>query len=133
MDIDLTKYSEFVAGVTSEISNNPELLSKRINELSQHVNPALALTAAIGMAGEAGEFAEIWKKTIFHNKAFTDETVTHCKKELGDIIFYWMNACRALELDPSAVIEENVNKLLARYPGGKFDPEKSNNRKPGDI
>ena len=30
-------------------------------------------------------------------------------------------------------LEENVNKLKARYPGGAFDPYFSENRKEGDL
>jgi hypothetical protein len=55
------------------------------------------------------------------------------KRELGDIIWYWTNACRSLGLDPNDVIAENVNKLESRYPGGKFDAFYSENRKEGDL
>ena len=55
------------------------------------------------------------------------------KRELGDIMWYWVNACRALDLDPNDVIAENVNKLESRYPGGKFDMYYSENRKDNDI
>jgi NTP pyrophosphatase (non-canonical NTP hydrolase) len=55
------------------------------------------------------------------------------KRELGDIMWYWMNACNALGLDPNDVIAENVSKLEARYPGGKFDAHYSENRKEGDL
>jgi NTP pyrophosphatase (non-canonical NTP hydrolase) len=54
-------------------------------------------------------------------------------RELGDIIFYWINACRSLGLDPNKVIEENVNKLQSRYPDGKFNAFQSENRKQGDL
>jgi NTP pyrophosphatase (non-canonical NTP hydrolase) len=91
------------------------------------------LTGAIGMASEGGEFAEIVKKCIFQGKSLDDETVFHCKRELGDIIWYWINSCRALGLDPNEVVEENVNKLKARYPGGEFDVHYSENRKKGDL
>ena len=36
-------------------------------------------------------------------------------------------------LDPNEVLEENVNKLKARYPGGEFDVHYSENRKEGDL
>ena len=44
-----------------------------------------------------------------------------------------MNACRSLNLDPNEVIEENVNKLSSRYPGGEFDVHYSENRQDGDL
>ena len=55
------------------------------------------------------------------------------KRELGDVIWYWINACRALHLDPNDVIAENVEKLKSRYPGGSFDVFSSENRKEGDL
>ena len=36
------------------------------------------------------------------------------KRELGDIMWYWITACAALDLDPFEVISEN-QKLEARY------------------
>ena len=76
---------------------------------------------------------EIIKKCIFQGKPLNDETIFHCKRELGDIIWYWINSCRALGLDPNEVIEENVNKLKSRYPGGEFNVYHSENRKEGDL
>ena len=55
------------------------------------------------------------------------------KSELGDVIWYWINACRAIDVDPNEVIAQNVQKLESRYPGGKFDVFQSENRKKGDI
>jgi len=55
------------------------------------------------------------------------------KRELGDIMWYWINTCRALNLDPNEVIAENVKKLESRYPGGNFDPYHSENRKENDL
>ena len=103
-------------------------------EKESGVNIALLLTGAIGIASEGGEsLAEIVKKCVFQGKPLNDETVFHAKRELGDIMWYWINSCRALGLDPNEVVEENVNKLKARYPGGEFDVHYSENRKEGDL
>ena len=48
-------------------------------------------------------------------------------------MWYWVNACTALDLDPNEVIKENVFKLESRYPGGEFDAYFSENRKQGDL
>jgi NTP pyrophosphatase (non-canonical NTP hydrolase) len=137
MQIDLNKYSKFVEQVTSSESNNFDHLQNRIQELRndpQNIfNPSLLLTAAIGLAAEGGEFAELPKKIFFQGKPFNEEVRFHMKRELGDIMWYWINACRALDLDPNDVIAENVNKLESRYPGGSFDPYYSENRKDGDL
>jgi NTP pyrophosphatase (non-canonical NTP hydrolase) len=137
MTVDLNRYSKFVAGVTSKESMNYDFLHKRIEELrnqeSPVFNPALLLTASTGLGSESGEFQEIVKKVFFQGKPMNDETLFHAKRELGDIIWYWTNACTALGLDPNEVIEENVNKLQSRYPGGQFDVHHSEHRQPGDL
>ena len=133
-NVDLNKYKDFVQEVTSAESNAFGAMNKRMEVLSDEgINPALLLTGAIGIASEGGEFSEIVKKCIFQGKPMDDETVFHCKRELGDIMWYWINSCRALGLDPNEVIAENVNKLKARYPGGEFDVYYSENRKEGDL
>ena len=136
MNVDLNKYSQFVNKVTSAESNNSDHLTKRIDELAHqfpNFNTSLLLTAAIGLAAEGGEFAELPKKIFFQGKPFDEDVRFHMKRELGDIMWYWINACRALNLDPNEVIAENVKKLESRYPGGKFDVTHSENRKAGDL
>lgn len=133
--IDLNKYTDFVSAVTSKESNNYDHLHQRLLELSNttNVNVSLLLTSAIGLAAEGGEFAELPKKIFFQGKPLTEAEIFHMKRELGDIFWYWTNACRALNLDPNDVIQENVNKLESRYPGGSFDAYYSENRKDGDL
>jgi len=91
------------------------------------------MTSAIGLSSETGEFNEIVKKIIFQGKPLTEDNVFHMKRELGDILWYWINACRALDLDPNSVLKENIDKLSARYPDLQFDVEKSENRKANDL
>ena len=136
--VDLNKYKEFVKEVTSNESLSSMQMYNRMvdietTESKMQVNTASLMTGAIGLSSEGGEFAEIVKKCIFQGKPMDDETIFHCKRELGDIMWYWITACRALSLDPNEVIEENVNKLKARYPGGEFDVHYSENRKEGDL
>ena len=131
----LNNYQKFVQEVTSKESNSTMVLNNHLIDLDRDtgVNIALLLTGAIGIASEGGEFSEIVKKCIFQGKPLDDETKFHIKRELGDIMWYWINSCRALGLDPNEVIEENVNKLKSRYPGGEFDVHYSENRKEGDL
>ena len=137
MNVDLNRYAKFVVGVTSKESMNYDFLHKRIEELRNqtdtNINPSLLLTASTGLGSESGEFQEIVKKVFFQGKPMNEETRFHAKRELGDIMWYWINACTALNLDPNDVIAENVNKLKARYPGGEFDAHYSENRQQGDI
>ena len=97
------------------------------------INVCRLLTAGIGLSSETGEFNEIVKKIMFQGKELSDENVFHMKRELGDIAWYWVQACIALNLDPNDVIAENVNKLESRYPGGHFDVYHSENRQQGDL
>jgi len=133
--MDLNSYMRFVESVTSEQSNNVDSFLETVDKLAttSTVNMPLLITAAIGLAAESGEFCEIPKKIFFQEKPLNTDTVFHMKRELGDIMWYWVNACRALGLDPNDVIEENVRKLEARYPGGEFDGWFSENRKAGDL
>jgi NTP pyrophosphatase (non-canonical NTP hydrolase) len=148
MNIDLNRYKDFVEAVTSQPSNDLTTFMDTLDRLDSNcevdlsdglikhgpdVNIPLLLTACLGLAAESGEFIEIPKKIFFQGKALTDENVFHMKRELGDVIWYWINACRALNLDPNDVIAENVKKLESRYPGGSFDAYYSENRKPGDL
>jgi hypothetical protein len=133
MNVDLNRYKDFVEAVTSDNSNNIETLIARLRELDQSVNISLLTTAGIGLASEGGEFNEIIKKMLFQGKPFNEDTRFHLMRELGDIAWYWVNACRALGYDPNEVINENVRKLEARYPGGQFDAHYSENRKTGDL
>jgi NTP pyrophosphatase (non-canonical NTP hydrolase) len=148
MNIDLNKYKDFVEAVTSQASNDLTTFHDTIDRLDANyeldladnqmkhgpsVNIPLLITACFGLAAESGEFIEVPKKIIFQGKALTDENVFHMKRELGDIMWYWVNACRALNLDPNEVIAENIRKLESRYPGGKFDAFYSENRKDGDL
>lgn len=142
-NIDLNKYKNFVEAVTSNPSNDLTTFMDRCDELDGNyigdgvhgpdINVPLLLTACLGLAAESGEFIEVPKKIIFQGKPLNDENVFHMKRELGDIMWYWVNACRALNLDPNDVIDENVRKLESRYPGGSFDAHYSENRKLGDL
>ena len=140
MPIDLNRYQEFVEKVTSAPSNDLTTFMDTCDRLDANyelfdgeMRHGPDVTAALGMAAETGEFCEIPKKIFFQGKALNEEAVFHMKRELGDVMWYWINACRALNLDPNEVIAENVRKLESRYPGGAFDPYYSENRKQGDL
>jgi NTP pyrophosphatase (non-canonical NTP hydrolase) len=144
MTVDLLRYQEFVAAVTSKPSNDLTTFMDRLDQVDGNwdveaqghgpdINVPLLMTAALGLAAETGEFCEIPKKIFFQGKPLNEENLFHMKRELGDIIWYWINACRSLGLNPNDVVEENVNKLKARYPGGEFDVHYSENRQAGDL
>jgi NTP pyrophosphatase (non-canonical NTP hydrolase) len=132
--VDLNRYQEFVQGVTSRESNSTDSFIARVESLAATtpVNPSLLLTAGMGLSSEGGEFNELVKKVFFQGKPLDQDVRYHMKRELGDIIFYWTNACRALGYDPNDVIQENVDKLSKRYPNG-FSIERSEKREADDL
>ena len=134
MSVDPTKYIQFVDEVTSKPSKNHEAFIYRIQELEGQGFPSeRLLTASVGMCAEAGEFTEIVKKIIFQGKPVNEENLFHLKRELGDIMWYVAQACIGLDISLDEVMEMNVEKLVARYPGGNFDVHYSENRKEGDL
>jgi hypothetical protein len=131
---ELEQYAEFVKAVTSEPSLDANKLVARILELNEgDINIAQLLTGAIGMADESGEFLGLVKKLLFQGKPLNEELRQHMIKELGDIQFYAAEAIMSINADPYEIINENVKKLEARYPGGKFSITSSEVRKEGDI
>lgn len=133
--MNLDNYQKFVEQVTSEPSNELSVMNKRLEELSKQtdVNLSLLLTGSLGLSSECGEFTEIVKKIIFQGKELNEDNRYHMKRELGDILWYWVNTCRSLGFRPTDVLMENVEKLQSRYPGGKFEDFFSENRKDGDL
>jgi NTP pyrophosphatase (non-canonical NTP hydrolase) len=133
--VDTEKYIEFVKEVTSEPSLDYAAFLARTNslEIENDCNVTQLLTAALGLTAESGEFTEVVKKILFQGKPYSEENVFHMKRELGDICWYLAQACMALDTTFDEVIEMNVEKLQARYPGGNFDVHYSENRKEGDL
>jgi NTP pyrophosphatase (non-canonical NTP hydrolase) len=83
------------------------------------------IIAALGLAGEAGEFANLVKKLSAHGH--TEITPEVLSDELGDILWYMAEAASAVDLDLGEIAAQNVKKLRKRYPEG-FSQERSINR-----
>ena len=133
MTIDFDKYSHFVDAVTSDCSKDFVALADRMGELDREgANIERLATAGIGLAAESGEFLEIVKKMVFQGKPWNDDNREHLIIELGDTMWYVMQACMALDVDINDVVRRNVSKLEKRYPSGSFDVEKSEHRRPND-
>ena len=127
-------YTDFVTKVTSDPSLDLESLKQSFIEIEKNsdIKTPRLLTAALGLGSETGEFVEIVKKMFLQGKPSSEENIFHMKRELGDIMWYWVTACMALKLDPYEVIKENQDKLEARY-GEKFEVDRSEHRKDGDL
>jgi NTP pyrophosphatase (non-canonical NTP hydrolase) len=80
--------------------------------------------AALGLSGEAGEFADAIKKARYQGH---DLDAVALSNELGDVAWYLALACDALGLSLGDVLQANIDKLQRRYPDG-FSAERSRNR-----
>ena len=80
--------------------------------------------AALGLAGESGEFADAVKKYRYHGHQLD---YAHLIEEVGDVLWYCALAARELGVTLEDVANENVLKLQRRYPAG-FSVERSVNR-----
>ena len=131
--VDFDKYSDFVDAVTSDCSKDFVSLADRMGELDREgANIERLTTAGVGLAAESGEFLEIVKKMVFQGKPWNDSNRDHLIIELGDTMWYVMQARMALDVSLDDVIRGNVKKLEKRYPGGQFDVNHSENRRKGD-
>lgn len=68
---------------------------------------------ALGLAGEAGEVANIVKKAVFHGKTLDRE---HLRDELGDVFWYFTLLCDGANLSLQEIIETNNQKMQTRFP-----------------
>lgn len=87
------------------------------------------LNGALGLTGEAGEVADMVKKSWMQGHPLDKE---HLAKELGDICWYIAETATAIGYDLETIMQMNIDKLKKRYPDG-FDYERSQNREEGDV
>lgn len=87
---------------------NPQISSDPATNIPIRLNHAI-----IGMVGEVGELASALERWIYYGKQ--PDTVNFAE-ELGDLAWYLSEACNALGLSLSAVMEANIRKLRVRYP-----------------
>lgn len=101
-----------------------ETINNRASWDGRSRSDALA-TCGLGVAGGAGEVADLLKKHLFHGH---DLDLEKLKLELGDVLWYVAACARLVGLNLSEVAEANIAKLAKRYANG-FTKEESINRK----
>lgn len=79
---------------------------------------------ALGVAGEAGEVADLVKKHVFHGHPLDREEMI---KELGDVLWYVSQLAAWMGIELNEVARKNIEKLMLRYPNG-FSKEASQER-----
>lgn len=103
---------EYLKGVRQTWNTQPQPREQIIN-------------AALGLAGEAGEVADLIKKQMFHGH---NADVTAMIKELGDVLYYLTIMMDLHGVDYETVAKANNKKLEMRY-GKQFSQAASRNRK----
>lgn len=70
---------------------------------------------AMGIAGEAGEVVEKWKKIVAYKHGVVSEAErAELAKELGDVVWYVAVMAHSLGLSFDGIIQRNVEKLQSR-------------------
>lgn len=108
--------------------NEYQALAMRTRNKRLSSDDSLA-NGVMGLCGESGECADMVKKMFFQGRELD---VSHFAKELGDVLWYIALCCESLGLQLDDVMQQNVDKLSARYPDG-FDPYRSQHRVEGDV
>lgn len=90
----------------------------------------MAVHAALGLAGEAGEVVDPIKKIWAYEQTGEKyrENVGKILEELGDLRFYYTALLNALDVTDDEIISYNVCKLNKRYTKGTFSTEDATNR-----
>lgn len=89
----------------------------------------MLINGVMGLAGESGECVDLVKKLLFQEHGLDKKRLA---KELGDVAWYLAVTAHAIDYPLDKILQMNVDKLMERYPDG-FDPERSRNRKEGDV
>jgi NTP pyrophosphatase (non-canonical NTP hydrolase) len=93
-----------------------EYQKKALTTAVPHADPLMDKTIwAMGVAGEAGEVVEKWKKIVaYQDGKVSQRDLNDLKKELGDVIWYVTVLAHSLGLSLDEVINLNVKKLADR-------------------
>ena len=93
-----------------------EYQKKALTTAGNNYEPLMQRTIwAMGVAGEAGEVIEKWKKIVaYKDGKVSKDDLTELSKELGDVIWYIAVLADSLGISFSEIIELNVKKLEDR-------------------
>ena len=87
--------------VTTLIANPDPLMDKTI--------------MVLGIAGEAGEVVEKWKKLVAYREGkITEDDLREMSKEIGDVLWYLTVFADMLGLSMDDIATQNCDKLLSR-------------------
>src|SRR5438876_407163 len=93
-----------------------EYQKKALTTAIKNPDPLMDKTIlAMGIAGEAGEVIEKWKKIVaYKDGVVSDEDKTELGKELADVIWYIAVMAHQLGLSLDDLMQQNIDKLASR-------------------
>lgn len=93
--------------------NEYQKLAMRTN-IEQPMTQAIC-NGVFGLCGEAGEVADLLKKSLFHGHELDKQALI---KELGDVLWYVAYLADTFNIELDKIAQQNIDKLLKRYPEG---------------
>jgi NTP pyrophosphatase (non-canonical NTP hydrolase) len=93
----------------------------RLTETKVHADGSDVTVPILGLAGEAGELLNEYKKKLRDGDAherFTDRVA----EELGDILWYIAATATKFDLDLEDIVEQNLRKTRARWASRDSEP-----------
>lgn len=114
---------------TNDKCNTDRLWKKIVADDGDKKDIGGILNGCLGLSGEVGEFNDMVKKAIFHEKQLDED---HAKREASDILWYLAMICESFGWDMDEIANINIEKLRKRYPDG-FNVDRANNREEGDV
>ncbi len=98
-----------------------------LNPKTREHTDRMLVNGALGLAGEAGEVADLLKKAFYHDQGLTQAINNKLIIELGDVLWYVALLAQALGVTIDEIMQLNIAKLKARYPEG-FDAVRSSTK-----
>lgn len=97
-----------------------EYQKKALTTATPHSDPLMDKTIwAMGVAGEAGEVIEKWKKLVaYRDGNVTEDDVRELGKEMADVVWYIAVLASSLGLSFDDIMKQNLEKLASRKARG---------------
>lgn len=97
-----------------------EYQKKALTTAKTNQDPLMDKTIwAMGIAGEAGEVIEKWKKIVAYKEGkISKADKEELKKELGDVVWYIAVLADSLGLTFEEIMQHNIKKLADRNKRG---------------
>jgi NTP pyrophosphatase (non-canonical NTP hydrolase) len=125
------KYPVLVDGTNMPIPDSSVTLQEYEDKIGNYFRMDLSADemselACLGLAGEAGEVADLRKKEKFHKRSIT---LRNKASELSDVFFYLVMYAKAHGFTLSQVVQVQLAKLSKIHPSGKFTIEAMQKRR----